>query len=171
MNIESISAAISAGVAVVAVIISIVTLRQNNKMLYEASKPIVEIYIHGIDVHHAHKYIVVKNFGKSSAKITSISFSKPLDRFNNGRKLSSLVGTTIAPEQSFYTVYDTHYTEKVTATISYTSDIMKREEFHSFYLDFAQLDSLAYTQVTTSSMSPESKAIINSVEALIKAIK
>lgn len=171
MNIETISAIVTALTAIGAVVISVLTLKQNNKMIYEANKPIIEIYIHGIDVHHPHKYIVVKNFGKTAAKITSISFNKSLDRFNNERKLSSLVGTTIAPGQSFYTTYDKSFTEKLVATISYTSNIMKHEEFQHFNLDFAQLDSLAYTHVTTPSMSDESKAIINGIEALIKSIK
>lgn len=168
MNIESISAAISAAVAVIAVIISVVTLRQNNKMIYEANKPVIEMYIFGIDVHSIHKYLVIKNFGKTSARIKSLSFSKDLDIYNNDLKLNSLIGTSIAPNQSFVTVYDTNFTDKLTATISYTSEVSKHQEFKEYHLDFGQLDSLRYAHVSTSSLSPETKAIINGIEAVIK---
>lgn len=168
MNIESISAAISAVVAVIAVVISVVTLRQNNKMIYEANKPIIEMYIHGIDVHSTHKYLVIKNFGKTSAKIQSLSFSKDLDAYNNDTRLKSLIGTGIAPNQSFVTIYDKSFNDRLTATISYTSEVSKHEEFHEFQLDFGQLNSLRYSHVSTPDLSDEAKAIINGVEAIIK---
>ena len=171
MNIESWAAFASAIAAMAAVIISVLTLKQNNKMLYEANKPVIEMYIYVVDIKLAHKYLVIKNFGKTPARITSIRFNKTLDRRNEYKRLSSLTGATIAPNQSFSTAFDLGYSEKVTATVSYTSDFLKHEETREYVLNFSQFESLTYTQLSSPNMSEESKAIINSVESLIKAIK
>ena len=56
-------------VSIIAIFISLATLRQNSKMLESASRPIVSIYVDSITVCEQTSYFVLKNFGASPAKI------------------------------------------------------------------------------------------------------
>ena len=56
--------------SIIAIAISVKTLRQNNKMLEESTRPNIQIYSIYSDTI---VYIMIKNFGQSSCTIDSIS--------------------------------------------------------------------------------------------------
>ena len=60
--------------SIVAITISLVTLRQNSKMIEDASRPIISIYGESINPGSPVFYIVIKNFGSSSAYITQFDY-------------------------------------------------------------------------------------------------
>lgn len=67
---------ITALACVASIIISINTLKQNSKMIEESTRPNIVIYK---DVYHINspiEYLIIKNFGPSSAKINSINFNE-----------------------------------------------------------------------------------------------
>lgn len=102
--IEMSSIAASLITSIAAIIISIKTLSQNNKMIEGTTRPYVAIYSRTTNFQSPAYYLVLKNFGQSSAVITSIkcdyNFSQctynakpnPFERFNN---------TFISPGQSY----------------------------------------------------------------------
>lgn len=90
--------------SIVAVIIAICTLRQTSKQIEESTRPYLTVYQTRINLGEIRNILVLKNFGKSAAKINSIEYDKKLLKlsyFENFEPFKSTVGTTIAPGQSF----------------------------------------------------------------------
>lgn len=90
--------------AVVSVITVIVTLKQNSAILENESRAYVSIYGDTINCKGMIFYLVLKNFGKSSAIITSLKCDIDLSKFsyNKERKpFSHMENTLIAPNQSY----------------------------------------------------------------------
>ena len=59
---------LSTTVGFIAILISIFTLRQSNKMIEESSRPIVSVYTNTFNPGMPMFYLVVKNYGQSSAQ-------------------------------------------------------------------------------------------------------
>lgn len=72
--------------SIIAIIISIVTVRQNSKILEEANRPVISVYGQSINPGVPMFYLVVKNFGNSSAYMTK--FKSNFD-FSNCYKFKS----------------------------------------------------------------------------------
>lgn len=96
--------AISLGVVVI-------TLRQNSKMLEASSRPVISIYAQSIELDTSSLYLVVKNFGNSTAYLTK--FVSDFD-FSGcyfdlpGDYLEQLSSCTIAPGQSRVCLLDSN---------------------------------------------------------------
>ena len=58
--------------AFVAIVISLVTMRQNSKMIEESSRAIISIYPQSINTGTPMLFMVIKNFGKSPAIIVNL---------------------------------------------------------------------------------------------------
>ena len=90
--------------AIVAIIISLVTLRQNSKMLEESSRAVISVYSQGINTGTPMLFLVVKNFGNSTAIIRKFDYDFDFTDcycFRADRDyLKDLVGSTLAPRQS-----------------------------------------------------------------------
>ena len=65
-----ISTIVTALTSVVAVIISIVTIRQSNKIQEEATRPDINISYENINFGKVYGHFIIKNSGKTGAKIT-----------------------------------------------------------------------------------------------------
>ncbi|WP_434351796.1 hypothetical protein [Trichococcus flocculiformis] len=89
------------------------------KSIVSANRPYVVFYIETLDTVYFEKYIVIKNFGKSAAKILDLTFISKLDEKNDLNRLRSLVGGIIAPNQKFTTSMDTNFNETITGKIKY----------------------------------------------------
>lgn len=90
--------------AVMSVIILIVTIRQNNRMPENESRAYLSIYGDTTNYHGVNFYLILKNFGKSSAMITSLECDTDLSPFSYMEKLvpfSHIVNTSVVPGQSF----------------------------------------------------------------------
>lgn len=90
--------------AVISVITVVITLRQNHRMIENATRPYVTIYgaVTGFDATVF--YLVLRNYGQSSALITEFSSHADLSHltFNDGFPVpfKHIVGSTIAPNQA-----------------------------------------------------------------------
>ncbi|WP_375708741.1 hypothetical protein PJ261_08625 [Streptococcus dysgalactiae] len=49
------------------------------KITAEANRPIIVAYLDTIEINEFHKYLVIKNFGNTSATILDLKFSKDID--------------------------------------------------------------------------------------------
>lgn len=96
--------------SIIAIKISLMTLRQNSKMIEESTRPYIGIYGTYTFVKEVLYYIVVKNFGASSARILSFDYDADLGlciKSSHPRApFKHLVDTTIMPGQSFKTNID-----------------------------------------------------------------
>ncbi len=90
--------------AVVSVVTVIVGLKQNSRMLENESRAYVAIYGEITYTPHLVFYLIVKNFGKSSASIISFECDRDLSIFAYIEKFtpfSHMENISIAPGQSF----------------------------------------------------------------------
>lgn len=110
----------------------ILALHQNNKMLESSTRPYVAVkYDVIIYPGEVARYIVVKNYGQSSAKISTIKCEGTIARDLRDR-LSMLEGTSIAPGQHIsYYVGDSNpgTPEHITVTCTYTTIGGKKKSY------------------------------------------
>ena len=60
--------------AAISVVTVVITLRQNNKMIEESTRPVISVYTDEINAGNPFFYLIVKNFGKSPAYITKFEY-------------------------------------------------------------------------------------------------
>lgn len=95
--------------SIVAIVISVKTLRQNSQMIEESSRPYIGIYGTSVYIHQPQYYIIIKNFGQSGALITSFRPSVDMQRIFKREgfiPFSHIEGVSIMPGQSFRTAID-----------------------------------------------------------------
>ena len=102
--IEIVGITISLITGIIAIVISVKTLKQNSQMIEESTRPYVTIYSAKTNFQSPNFYLIMKNFGQSSALITSFDCDHDLADFSYREEFipfSHIVGTSIAPGQSF----------------------------------------------------------------------
>lgn len=67
-KVQVVGIIVSAVISVIAIFISVLTLRQNSKMIEESSRPVISIYSQSINAGTPMLFIVVKNFGSSFSR-------------------------------------------------------------------------------------------------------
>ncbi|MBD8925181.1 MAG: hypothetical protein EGR89_04110 [[Eubacterium] rectale] len=90
--------------SILAIVISVLTLKQNSKMIEESTRPYVAIYSKTTNFQSPQYYLVVKNFGQSGAIISSIKCTPDLTPFSyrsDHIPFANFTNTYIAPGQSF----------------------------------------------------------------------
>lgn len=92
--------------AAISIVTVVITLRQNNKMIENSSRPYVCVYFDYMQCGEPTGYFVVKNFGASSAFIDSLTYNDVIQ--NHPKSLADistifdgLSGNSIAPGQKF----------------------------------------------------------------------
>lgn len=122
--------------AVISVIIAVKTLKQNNEMIKNNSRPYIAVSIRPTKFYSVRLNLVVKNYGASGAIIEKLDFSESLEVWGvkpNIHPLEYIKNTFIAPGQSIVYPIDTKvFTEKkidcIYASISYSDGINKYSE-------------------------------------------
>ena len=145
--------------SVVAIIISVITLRQNNKMIEESSRPVISIYTQSINPGVPMFYLVVKNFGHSPAYMcefeTDFDFSDCYGKSNVRNYLDDLKKCVIAPGQSKTCWLDfTKIARPVRFSIQYKSGTKK-------YSETFDLDLKAAAGLPTSKYSTPNKELLS----------
>ncbi|MCU6767261.1 hypothetical protein [Blautia ammoniilytica] len=112
--------------AIVAIIISLVTLRQNSKMLEDSSRAIISIYPQFINAGTTMLFMVIKNFGNSPAIIQKFDYDFDFTdcyKFRSDRDyLKDFIGCSLAPGQSRICSLDYEkLTRPVTFSLEYQS--------------------------------------------------
>lgn len=118
---------IEVGLALIGLIVSFVAIWQSHKSIKlteqsirDANRPYIGVSIESIDTVYLEKFIVFKNYGNSSAKLTSLKFKSETSNIafikNN---MQSLVGGTIMPGQKFTSTIDDNFKELIKIEICY----------------------------------------------------
>lgn len=96
-------------VSIVAIVISVITIRQNNQMIEESTRPYIVVCGKTANCSSPKFYLVVKNYGTSGAVITKFKCNYDLKELSIREKycpFEHIQGTFIAPNQSFITNLD-----------------------------------------------------------------
>lgn len=139
--------------AAISVITVVITLRQNNKMIEESTRPVISIYTEEINAGEPFFYLVVKNFGQSPAYITKFEYDFDFNGCykirNNKDYLQKLTKSVLAPGQSRICILDYEKINKeVTFIISYQSSI-KKSYTETFTIDLKAGVSMPYGKIAT----------------------
>lgn len=97
---------LSFALAVISVITVIITLRQNNKMIENTTRPYIVIYGKVTNFQNPAYYLIIKNMGQSGAEITNFKCSIDLLKYSYSserRPFEHINGTFLAPGQSIIT--------------------------------------------------------------------
>lgn len=125
--IEIIGIIVSLCTSLFAITISVKTLKQNSQMIEDSTRPYIGIYGGGIYVKSPDYYIVLKNFGQSSATIKSFSYdfdlAKCIDADSDHEPFEKIENSTLVPGQSFQAAIN------LPKTIAQTTEI----NFHVVY--------------------------------------
>lgn len=112
--------------AAISVVTVVITLRQNNKMIEESTRPFISVYTDEINAGNPFFYLVIKNFGKSTAYITKFEYDFDFNgcyKIRNDRDyLQQLNNAVLAPGQSRICTLDYQRIDRaVTFTLEYHS--------------------------------------------------
>lgn len=129
MDLSLILTIITSLTSVVAIVISLLTLRQNSIMIENSTRPCIGVYGLSVYVRSPSYYIVVKNFGQSSAHIDSFSCDIDLSKISRHNELvpfSNIEGTTMMSGQTYRAAIDFSKVESekiqlLTFLVSYSS--------------------------------------------------
>ena len=134
--------------AAISVVTVVITLRQNNKMIEESTRPFIES-----NGGMPFCYLVIKNFGKSTAYITKFEYDFDFNgcyKIRNDRDyLQQLNNAVLAPGQSRICTLDYQRIDRaVTFTLEYHSGA-KKTYSDEFTIDLKAGVSMPYGKVAT----------------------
>ena len=103
-NIANVQLSTSDIIQLIGIMVSLFTVRQNSKILEEANRPVISVYGQSINSGVPMFYLVVKNFGTSSAYMTKFAtdfdLSKCYTSIASRNYIEDLGKCVIAPGQS-----------------------------------------------------------------------
>lgn len=139
--------------AALSVVTVVITLRQNNKMIEESTRPVIAVYTDEINAGTPIFYLVIKNFGKSPAHITKFEYDfdfRGCYKVQNDRDYLKLLNNSVlAPGQSRICMLDYHKIDKeVTFSLVYRSGSGK-VYFEKFTIDLKAGVSMLRSKVST----------------------
>lgn len=110
--------------AVISVITVVITLHQNNRMIEESTRPYVSIYFQPL---FDTDYLILKNFGNSTAKITSF--------YTNVDFHTCIEDDTHLPFSHLCDTY-LHPGERILSPIDYTHKLYEKYNFLEFDINY-----------------------------------
>ncbi|MEG0404490.1 MAG: hypothetical protein RR571_08910 [Anaerorhabdus sp.] len=160
-KIQLIGIIVSSTISLIAIIISVLTLRQNSRMIRESTRPNILIYSKYSD---GTLYLIIKNFGNSAAYIDNIEtnfFISATDNYVEGNPFSNLIGHFFPPNYSQICPLIGHLiaNENYHFKITYHSSTSK-------YSDTFSINPLR--DQPFPDVSPSPSGIENSVKKLVK---
>ncbi|MGV0167145.1 hypothetical protein ACRYI5_00935 [Furfurilactobacillus sp. WILCCON 0119] len=162
----------------VSVTIAVLALLQTRKaalrtkdIAFNESRPYVTIYMTALDtgVMSMHKYLVIKNFGKSAANISSIIPKGNLDKPNQERKLASLKNFVLAPGMSVRANVNANFSDTVIFEVMYT-DANKNTFNDTFSVNFGYGDDLIYEEASKSGLPDGVNEIIAALNIIAQQL-
>ena len=148
------------------------TLKQNNKMIEDASRPCVVIYKDTIDINSPSEYIVIKNFGTSPAFITELTFDKDkFKKIDDGdyNNLKYFNNITLAPNQRYLLPINTKNSnfKDISFSVKYSGST-NIEYNETFNINLSQDYAVVYDKQVQN--GKELKMISSALQELIKRI-
>jgi hypothetical protein len=160
---------ISSITAISSIIISVLTLRQTNKITREANRAYINIYLDVIAMNGNNSvYFIIKNHGNTPGKIIDIKCSlldvKKVFILN---PFEHLINFELAPKQSFSTFVKTDGIGTFTCDIKYSQG--KKIYKDTFLLNPSFADGVIHIDRESNPPKEISDTIRNETEALIKS--
>lgn len=136
--------------AVISVCTVIISLKQNNKMIENSTRPYVNIYSKITNFQNQSYYLVIKNLGQTGARIIDFKCNKDLSKYsfkNNIIPFEHIVGMYLSPGQAIMTNVDLEKikddnVDNLIFNIEYDSGVKKyKEEYvinHSAFREIVQ---------------------------------
>lgn len=167
-KIQILSIVCTSFLSIVAIIISVITLIQNNKMIFEGNKPNISIFSKIISFNSPHIFLVLKNFGSSGGIILNIEYDEVLNTYFDKKPFENMKNVFIAPNQSF--VYPLDYNENIDKTISFkiTYKYLNKIYTENHIVNFSLYHDLACVKFHSSKDLSEISEILQ--EGLIQDI-
>lgn len=165
IQVVGIIVAIFTGIA--SIIISVLSLRQNSKMIEESARPVISIYGQSVNSGTSMFYLVVKNFGNSPAQITKFDsdFADCYDLRSNINYIEDIVGSIIAPGQSRICKMDYDKTDRL-ITVNLEYKFAKRKFKETFTANFTAGVDMLVGRVTTD--GKELQSISQSLQDMLQ---
>lgn len=145
--------------AVISVITVIVTLRQNSKMIESSSRPYLSIYVSHIYCTDCLNYLVLKNFGNSSASITYFHCNvdlSPGTYDESHTPFEHIVGQSICPGEKIAIPLQLSKICKITNTLSFS---IKYSSCKKCYFDNISLNLKSLSDYPIMIANPEGREL------------
>lgn len=141
--------------SVVAIWISLKTLKQNNLMIEESSRPYIAVSGKTTNFQNVNFYLILKNYGNSGATITKFTCNHDLREFShvgNMSPFSNICGTFIAPGQSFMTNLNTEKCSKETVIFKFDIEYKSQNKLYEehFEINMDSYRDLIQTRASTN---------------------
>ncbi|PQZ54622.1 MULTISPECIES: hypothetical protein [Bacillus] len=171
--VQIISPIVGIGTSVVAIIISVLSLRVTKSSIEEANRPYVVVYRDYIQVLSSiHEYLIIKNFGKSGATIDSIIFEPSyIDSMSGKEYFRNIRDAFIAPGQSISTIvsanaFGEEHNGKIKVTIKYHTDKKEYQEVITLNDDVRR--DLIFSKVKPSKNKTIEEVMTNATEEILR---
>lgn len=148
--IQIISIVCTSLLSIVAIIISILTLIQNNKMIFESSKPSISIFSKVVSFTSPYSFIVLKNFGSSGATILSIEYDDVLNTYLKRKPFEHMKNVFIAPNQSYVYPLEPHKEPDTIINFKITYKYLGKTYTENCAVNFEQFKDVCYVKVHSS---------------------
>ncbi|MBW5458503.1 MAG: hypothetical protein E7C05_17215 [Clostridium botulinum] len=155
--------------SIVSIYIALKSLKQANQSIIDANKPYIVVYSDFIQVDSVRmNYLIIKNYGKSSAIIDSIKFSNDDFYTNPKRPFYNLSNCSIAPNQ-FYScrvLYEKDPYVLFNVTIKYHDNINTYND--TFTINTEALAKQLVSLTTNNEQDPLEKTISTVAQEIIR---
>lgn len=122
--IQTIGLIVTSLLSIISIAIAVLTLRQNNKMIEESTRPYIQMSYEVMNTGSANTFFLLKNYGQSGAKICDFSYDfSELDK-DIDYQFSKIIGTYLAPGQKNLYWFNSHSIprDEINFQISYQTD-------------------------------------------------
>ncbi len=155
--------------AIVSIIISVLTLRQTNKITNEANRAYINIYLDVVVMSGNNSvYFIIKNHGNTPGKILDIKCSLPdIKKAFVRNPFEYLINFELAPRQSFSTFMRTDGIDVFTCAIKYSQNNKIYNETFTLNPSFA--DGIIHIDYESHPPKEISDTLRNVTEVLIKS--
>lgn len=172
--IDIIAIITSSILSIVAIAISIITLKHSTNAIVESSRANIMLYI---DVSiNKETYLVLKNFGNSIGKIISLTIIPPiqyskLDTDYGFDSIPSFIGVCLAPNQTIKTWFDfEHYPDK-SFNIKITYSTLGKNYTTEYPIDISYIDKLDCLTYFSMDIPDEKTALVHITNQLKRLIE
>ncbi len=153
-------------IGLISIIISVLTLHKNSQMIENSTRPYLSFFAETVNFSSPKLYIILKNFGNSSAIITDIKCSSISYDFN---RFKTLINHSIAPKQSFSfpILPNTEIPDNITFYITYQSNVKKYSDEISLNMTFLKNKPSCKIYNTGDTVEKELRTISYTLQELV----
>lgn len=150
--------------SIVTAVIAVLTLRQSSKTLEESVRPYIVMSYEVINTGHPNTFFLLKNYGRSGAKIIDFKCDTELTNEDVNYQFSKIPGTYLAPQQKKLYWFDCNVFKKpeIEFEISYQSQ-------NKIYREIIPL-KVKLGAISLRSESSYEKVMSNSIQEIVERL-